>query len=274
MSNFDIRRFAKVARWQCGMSLKNVLSFAAGLSFGYLFPMFGWLYPYLKDAEALDEGRLLRSVELCTVVYLIVIIIAGTWIFADMGTKAQRIKVKMLPATDLEKYLVRWLGVTLGAMIMGVVSYCVADALRMLTCLVAGVDCLHCTIPDFIRLFFTTGDDTPVNQINSTAFNQGIYFLATGWVIWAQSLYVLGGTLLRRYQFVATTAVHIVLMLAISIIIADSPANVELAVRSCDNNTAFYAAGTLLMAVAVVNWWLSYRVFRRMQVVNNKWINL
>ena len=58
MSNFDIKRFAMAARWQCGMSLKNVLSFAAGLSFGYLFPMFGWLYPYLKDAEALDEGRL------------------------------------------------------------------------------------------------------------------------------------------------------------------------------------------------------------------------
>ena len=274
MSNFDIRRFAKTARWQCGMSLKSVLSFAAGLSFGYLFPMFGWLYPYLKGAEALDESRLMHSVELCTLVYLVVIIIAGTWIFADMGTKAQRIKVKMLPATDLEKYIVRWLGITLGAMVMGIVSYCVADALRMLTCLVAGVDCLQCTIPDFIRLLFTNGDDTPVNQINSAAFNQGIYFLATGWVMWAQSLYVLGGTLLRRYQFVTTTAVHIVLFLIMSIFISSSPVDVELTVRSSDNSTTFYAVGALLMAVAVANWWLSYRVFRRMQVVNNKWINL
>ncbi len=256
------------------MSLKSVLSFAAGLSFGYLFPMFGWLYPYLKGAKALDEGRLMHSVELCTVVYMVVIVIAGTWIFADMGTKAQRIKVKMLPATDLEKYIVRWLGVTLGTMVVGMVSYCVADALRMLTCLVAGVDCLQCTIPDFIRLLFTNGDDTPVNQINSAAFNQGIYFLATGWVMWAQSLYVLGGTLLRRYQFVTTTAVHIVLFLIMSIFISSSPVDVELTVRSSDNSTTFYAVGALLMAVAVANWWLSYRVFRRMQVVNNKWINL
>ena len=274
MSNFDIRRFAKTARWQCGMSLKSVLSFAAGLSFGYLFPMFVWLYPYLKGAKALDEGRLMHSVELCTVVYMVVIVIAGTWIFADMGTKAQRIKVKMLPATDLEKYLVRWLGVTLGTMVAGIAAYCVADALRMLTCLVAGVDCLQCTIPDFIRLLFTNGDDTPVNQINSAAFNQGIYFLATGWVMWAQSLYVLGGTLLRRYQFVTTTAVHIVLFLIMSIFISSSPVDVELTVRSSDNSTTFYAVGALLMAVAVANWWLSYRVFRRMQVVNNKWINL
>ena len=274
MSNFDIRRFAKTARWQCGMSLKSVLSFAAGLSFGYLFPMFGWLYPYLKGEKMIDEGRLLHTVELCTLVYLVVIIIAGTWIFADMKTKEQRIKVKMLPATDLEKYIVRWLGITLGAMVMGIVSYCVADALRMLTCLVAGVDCLQCTIPDFIRLLFTNGDDTPVNQINSAAFNQGIYFLATGWVMWAQSLYVLGGTLLRRYQFVAVTVVHIVLFIAFAAVISGARVDVEQAVTNIYNNTAFYALGTLFMAVAVANWWLSYRVFRRMQVVNNKWINL
>ena len=129
-----------VARWQCGMSLKSVLSFTAGMSFGYLFPMFGWLWPYLKGAEALDESRLMHSVELCTVVYLVVIVIAGTWIFSDMGTNAQRIKVKMLPATNLEKSLVRWLGVNLGTMVAGIASYFVAAVLRILTFLDAVVD--------------------------------------------------------------------------------------------------------------------------------------
>lgn len=274
MSNFDIRRFAKTARWQCGMSLKSVLSFAAGLSFGYLFPMFGWLYPYLKGAEALDEGRLMHSVELCTVVYMVVIVIAGTWIFADMGTKAQRIKVKMLPATNLEKYLVRWLGVTLGTMVVGMVSYCVADTLRILTCLVAGVDYIGCTIPDFLRLLFTDTEMGFTTASSVPAKAQGVYFLATGWLIWAQSLYVLGGTLLRRYQFAITSAVHIVLFIAFAAVISGASVNVETSVIDSSNNAAFYAVGTLLMAVAVANWCLSYRVFRRMQVVNNKWINL
>ena len=274
MSNFDIRRFAKVARWQCGMSLKSVLSFAAGLSFGYLFPMFGWLYPYLKGAKALDEGRLMHSVELCTVVYMVVVVIAGTWILADMKTKEQRIKVKMLPATDLEKYIVRWLGVTLGTMVVGMVSYCVADTLRILTCLVAGVDYIGCTIPDFLRLLFTDTEMGFTTASSVPAKVQGVYFLATGWLIWAQSLYVLGGTLLRRYQFAITSAVHIVLFIAFAAVISGARVDVEQAVTNIYNNTAFYALGTLFMAVAVANWWLSYRVFRRMQVVNNKWINL
>lgn len=274
MSNFDIKRFAMVARWQCGMSLKSVLSFTAGMSFGYLFPMFGWLWPYLKGAEAMGEGRLLRSVELCTVVYLVVFVIAGTWIFADMKTKEQRIKVKMLPATDLEKYLVRWLGVTLGTMIVGMVSYCVADTLRILTCLVAGVDYIGCTIPDFLRLLFTDTEMGFTTASTVPAKAQGVYFLATGWLIWAQSLYVLGGSLLRRYQFVAVTVVHIVLFIAFAAVISGASVNVETSVIDSSNNAAFYAVGTLLMAVAVANWCLSYRVFRRMQVVNNKWINL
>ena len=274
MSNFDIRRFAKTARWQCGMSLKSVLSFAAGLSFGYLFPMFGWLYPYLKGAKALDEGRLMHSVELCTVVYMVVIVIAGTWIFADMGTKAQRIKVKMLPATDLEKYIVRWLGVTLGTMVSGIAAYCVADVLRILTCLVADVDYIGCTIPDFLRLLFTDTEMGFTTASSVPAKVQGVYFLATGWLIWAQSLYVLGGTLLRRYQFAITSAVHIVLFIAFAAVISGASVNVETSVIDSSNNAAFYAVGTLFMAVAVANWWLSYRVFRRMQVVNNKWINL
>ena len=274
MSNFDIKRFAMVARWQCGMSLKSVLSFTAGMSFGYLFPMFGWLWPYLKGTEAMGESRLMHSVELCTVVYMVVIVIAGTWIFADMGTKAQRIKVKMLPATDLEKYLVRWLGVTLGTMVAGIAAYCVADVLRILTCLVAGVDYIGCTIPDFLRLLFTDTEIGLTTASTVPAKAHGVYFLATGWLIWAQSLYILGGTLLRRYQFVAVTVVHIVLFIAFAAVISGARVDVEQAVTNIYNNTAFYALGTLFMAVAVANWWLSYRVFRRMQVVNNKWINL
>ena len=30
----------------------------------------------------------------------------------------------------------------------------------------------------------------------------------------------------------------------------------------------------VLFALGVLDWWLSYKIFRRMQVVNNKWVNL
>ena len=49
MDNFDIKRFARTVRWMYRINVKNVLSFAAGLSFGYLFTFIGWLWPLLKS---------------------------------------------------------------------------------------------------------------------------------------------------------------------------------------------------------------------------------
>ena len=296
MSNFDIKRFAKVAQWQCRMSLKGVLSFTAGLSFGYLFPMLGWLYPALKGAEEADADRLVHAVELCTMVYMIVLIISGTWIFADMKTKEERIKVKMLPATDLEKFLVRWLGVTVGAMVMGVVAYCVADVLRMVTCMTLGFDSFGCTITDFLRMFFLNDDGGAIlresldyevetdyvllNDGDGTivsgcpVYAVGTIYALVGWVVWAQSFYVLGGTLLRRYQFVITTLVHILLFIALAAVVALMPVDADRMFADTGNDAALYTAGVVFIVVAVVNWWLSYRIFKRMQVINNKWINL
>lgn len=274
MTDFDIRRFARVARWQCRMSLKSALSFASGLSFGYLFPMLGWLYPALKGAKGATADRLIHSVEMCTLVYMIVLVIAGTWIFADMKTKEQRTAVKMLPATDLEKFIVRWLGITLGALVLGLAAYCVADVLRMVTCLVVGVDYVGCTIPDFLRMFFTNAEVGLITAGQRPEFISGVYFSAVSWCVWAQSLYVLGGTLLCRYRFAVTSAVHVVLFVAFAVVVSSASVDVEATAVNAGNNAAFYAVGTVLTAVAVVNWWLSYKIFRRMQVINNKWINL
>ena len=86
------------------MNFKGVLSFAAGLSIGYLGPYIGWIYPYLKGMPADGESRLIERIAFCVVIYFIVVIISGTWIFANMQTKAQRTTVKLLPATDLERH--------------------------------------------------------------------------------------------------------------------------------------------------------------------------
>lgn len=158
MSNFDIKRFTRVAQWTWRMNFKGVLSFAVGLSIGYLGPYIGWIYPYLKGMPADGEGRLVNSISMCTVIYLIVVIISGTWIFANMQTKAQRTTVKLLPATDLEKFLVNFLAVTLGAAVMAIVAFCIADIVRIVVCLIFGIDHVAIGLPYFLQMLFTDTD--------------------------------------------------------------------------------------------------------------------
>lgn len=274
MSNFDIKRFARVAQWQGRMSLKNALSYAAGMSFGFLCPFIGWIYPYQKGAEQGDMGRFVQTVSMCSLVYLIIFIISGTWIFADMKTKAARTTIKLLPATDLEKYIVRLLGVTIGPLVLGIVAFCMADIVRIVVCLITGVDYVAFGLPYFLQTTFTDTEIAGAIEFSSSGNPPAVNFTALGWCVWAQSLYVLGGTLLRRYQPVITSAVHVLLFIALSAIVAYCNGNVEAAVMDNGLAPAFYAAGAVLLGIAALNWWLSYRTFSRMQVINNKWINL
>lgn len=274
MSNFDIKRFARVAQWTWRMNFKGVLSFAAGLSIGYLGPYIGWIYPYLKGMPADGESRLIERIAFCVVIYLIVVIISGTWIFANMQTKAQRTTVKLLPATDIEKFLVNFLAVTLGAAVMAIVAFCIADIVRIVVCLIFGIDHVAIGLPYFIQMIFTDTDFAGSSVNAGRIFPTAVNFTALGWCLWAQSLYVLGGTVLRRYQFVITSAVHVLLFIAFAVVVSYGSGNVETTVMDEGLAPVFYAIGTVLAAIAVLNWWFSYRVFKRMQVINNKWINL
>lgn len=274
MSNFDIKRFTRVAQWTWRMNFKGVLSFAAGLSIGYLGPYIGWIYPYLKGMPANGEGRLIERIAFCVVIYLIVVIISGTWIFANMQTKAQHTTVKLLPATDLEKFLVNFLAVTLGAAVMGIVSFCIADIVRIVACLITGVDYVAFGLPYFLQMVFTNADITGNLTSAGSTYPTAVNFVAAGWCFWAQSLYILGGTALRRYQFAITSTVHAALFIAMTVVVAYGNGNIEATVMDEGLAPTFYTIGAVLFGIAVLNWWFSYRIFKRMQVINNKWINL
>ncbi len=274
MSNFDIKRFTRVAQWTWRMNFKGVLSFAAGLSIGYLGPYIGWIYPYLKGMPANGEGRLIERIAFCVVIYLIVVIISGTWIFANMQTKAQRTTVKLLPATDLEKFLVNFLAVTLGAAVMGIVSFCIADIVRIVACLITGVDYVAFGLPYFLQMVFTNADITGNLTSAGSTYPTAVNFVAAGWCFWAQSLYILGGTALRCYQFAITSTVHAALFIAMTVVVAYGNGNIEATVMDEGLAPTFYTIGAVLFGIAVLNWWFSYRIFKRMQVINNKWINL
>lgn len=274
MSNFNIKRFVKVAQWTLKMNFKGVLSYAAGLSFAYLFILFTWLFPILKGSKDVSAELLIHTVSICSITYLFIVIASGTWIFANMQTKAQRTTMKLLPATDLEKFLVNFLAVTLGAAVMAIVAFFVADILRILTCLVVGVDYVTFSLPYFLQMVFTNADITGNLTSAGSTYPTAVNFVATGWCFWAQSLYILGGTALRRYQFAITSTVHAALFIAMTVVVAYGNGNVEATVMDEGLAPTFYTIGAVLFGIAVLNWWFSYRIFKRMQVINNKWINL
>ena len=83
------------------------------------------------------------------------------------------------------------------------------------------------------------------------------------WIIWMHSVYTLGGTVFRKSAWIITS----LLLLVLGIILMWSKFEVSL-----------MADGVIIILIFLVfaglNYFMSYKIFCRMQLINNKWINL
>ena len=275
MKNFDMNRFGRTLRWSALMTKKEALTNLASMTFAFAVLAVVQVMSSRNVSDIVAENNFQSFTSFALFVFLIICSIGGCWIFSNMKTKEQRITFKMLPATDLEKFVVRALYATVVWWLMAFVAFCLADLFRMLVSLVAGVSIKGSAVPLFFSMI-SANTDVNINTLNSgdVAFAAAIYTMANAWAFWAHSLYILGGTLFRRRQFVLTTLAHSIIGLVFTpMLIHFVDSSDSLAFR--DSLVAIVWTAAAVFAVwGLLDWWLSYRIFRRMQVINNKWLNI
>lgn len=275
MKNFDINRFGSVLKWNALMTKKEILTNTASMTFAFVVLAVVQVMSSRNKSDMVVADNFNSFTSFALFVFLIICSIGGCWIFSNMKTKEQRITFKMLPATDLEKFVVRALYATVVWWLMAFVAFCLADLFRMLVSLVAGVSIKGSAVPLFFSMI-SANTDVNINTLNSgdVAFAAAIYTMANAWAFWAHSLYILGGTLFRRRQFVLTTLAHSIIGLVFTpMLIHFVDSSDSLALR--DSLVAIVWTAAAVFAVwGLLDWWLSYSIFRRMQVINNKWLNI
>lgn len=275
MKNFDMNRFGRTLKWSALMTRKEALTNLASMTFAFAVLAVVQVMSSRNVPDIVAEHNFQSFTSFALFVFLIICSIGGCWIFSNMKTKEQRITFKMLPATDLEKFVVRALYATVVWWLMAFVAFCLADLFRMLVSLVAGVSIKGSAVPLFFSMI-SANTDVNINTLNSgdVAFAAAIYTMANAWAFWAHSLYILGGTLFRRRQFVLTTLAHSIIGLVFTpMLIHFVDSSDSLALR--DSLVAIVWTAAAVFAVwGLLDWWLSYRIFRRMQVINNKWLNI
>lgn len=275
MKNFDMNRFGRTLKWSALMTKKEALTNLASMTFAFAVLAVVQVMSSRNVPDMVVADNFNNFTSFALFVFLIICFIGGCWIFSNMKTKEQRITFKMLPATDLEKFVVRALYATVVWWLMAFVAFCLADLFRMLVSLVAGVSIKGSAVPLFFSMI-SANTDVNINTLNSgdVAFAAAIYTMANAWAFWAHSLYILGGTLFRRRQFVLTTLAHSIIGLVFTpMLIHFVDSSDSLALR--DSLVAIVWTAAAVFAVwGLLDWWLSYRIFRRMQVINNKWLNI
>ena len=263
MIQFDIKRFGHVALW----SLRNDKRYYVK-SFLQIFVVtlliFLFFTMMVKMNGRYDSGY--RACVVAMVMMLCVTITMGpAWMFYSMDGKHDMQSLMMLPASNFEKYLMRYSSFLILLPIY-VVGPLLADLIQYLIHLMAGHDYGRFVVAELIDLI-----SKGISHYHGS-FGRLVGTMIV-FIIWLQSLYAVGATLIRsrKFNWIVTTVFLILLgMLVIKL----NDGFLEVVSLNEYSTTLDYVVGLgIYLALAAINYWLSYRFFCRAQVIN-RFVNL
>ena len=196
-TTFDINRFYNLMRYEVLSESKNFLRGLLGLTMGLTF-YFCLIFYAVKDSTSPEKFKTiyLQCENASYFAFFCVMFVAGCMIFKNMLTKQQRISFMALPASNLEKFIARFLWTNVGYLLMVILSTIFADILLALFSLCLG-EGVHGSVVFAIceRLF----DGHGCMRISGNRL-PGFYFYLwmTTVVFFFQSSWTFIGTLFRK----------------------------------------------------------------------------
>lgn len=274
MKTFDFNRFVKLLKWTFYYNLPFLTKIASFFFVIFLVDFFLEVIPFLPFQSDSLQNELSNKADFVIGCFFTFMIFMQSSILNNVRNKQQTIDFLTLPASNFEKFISRIMFVTLyytGAFVVGLLA---ADVLQWLFSLLffpfdqTGFVITH--IQFFSNL--TIGD----SFIESTDLLSWLlgFMLFLG-VIYIHSVYILGGTFFRKQAWVLTSITMFFLTIFIASILDKSDFNINLADMSSSGLEIIVSIfDVIIVGLIAFNYWLAYRIFTHIQVINNKWFNL
>lgn len=186
--------------------------------------------------------------------------LSASFIMEPMSSKTGRIYALMLPATSFEKYFVRWFIYTIGYLVVYYLLFLLVDVMRV---------CVFSVIyPEIDIITFLN----PYAEIVALRRDAPLGFIVSLYLL-LQSIFVLGSSLWPKNAFLKTFTAYTILGMAFSAFFVgimnlfDRPGNSYIMPELSDD-TLFLIATCGVMMVTLFFWWLAYKRFKEMEVVN------
>lgn len=271
-NNFQFSRLLMVMRWDVFTNLKTYLNMTLGMTFALLPFLIMQLYQLSKQYQLFPDAIDLSYWGMSQYILFISSIamyMMATQIFMVMKTNGQREQFLMLPASNLEKYISRFLFSTLGAAVAMITAIVVSDLVQLIFSFVLLPGHHQSVCLSTMALLWKIWT-TFIESIDSTgALLLSLLIVTCGVLV--HSFFILCGTLFRKHTIVVSGILFIVMTYLVIYVIESVPDTITTCLMHGDNSWLFSIAELLL---AGFQYWLSYKVFTRMQVICNKWINL
>ena len=273
-NNFQFSRLLMVMRWDMFTNLKSYLNMMLGMTFALLPFFIMQLYQLSKQyqlfPDTIDLSYLGMS-QYVLMIFSIAMYMMATQIFMVMKTTGQREQFLMLPASNLEKYISRFLFSTLGAAVAMITAIVVSDLVQLIFSFVL-LPGHHQSVCLSIMALLWKIWTTFIESIDSAgALMLSLLIMTCGVLV--HSFFILCGTLFRKHTIVVSGILFIVMIYLVIYVIESVPGTITTCLMHGDNSWIFCLLIAELL-LAGFQYWLSCKVFTRMQVICNRWINL
>ena len=296
MNSFSFNRFGKMLRWVLSVNKRRILYAIAGSIVGVFVGEM-----ILLRMSSLDSPftMLNQYGDVGAAVFAVTSLILVSTIVSGVNEKRKRESFLMLPASNLEKFLSLLVYSSVICIACAFLAIVLGDSLRMLAYWAVDYKGLpyadgtyntsvtndltgetlywwSSSIPmliDNLTPTITTYDKVPTDlMIVQTSFIIGLILLI-------HSTYTLGGTLLRKYSFVGTSAFMIVidtliikLIMALGLTMFHSQWDNGV-LQSYEIGWLAWVLDILLPILSIVNYWASFHIFKHFELISNKWTN-
>lgn len=285
---FDLHRFGMVLRWDLLTNWKSYFYSIAGLAIGIIMLSISMLYSfphsYFIVERDLNYYYECRMTGFLAAIFILFIFISACNIFSNMKTKLQRESFMMLPANNLEKYAARFLMMSVGSILIMVIATLIGDFVQFILSFFMTPG-YHASIigSSLSQIYKAATDATCNNPISILAWQYKIDAALLGWsfLIMIYSFCLLGGTFFRKQPIILTAVSGIIIFMIIGYCgseLEEWGAFDFFKHLNYDNpGTSLCIAifrSVIFLALAASSLWASYKIFTRMQVICNKWINI
>lgn len=270
MKNFNTTRFINLLLWQFAWSKKKLLYMVAGCAAAIIIPA---LLSISLTRSAYDADVMEGFICVFAFVYLMT---SGALIVSNIGNKRQRIALFSLPATKLEKFLARYIHLVVIIPLAALLGIIAGDAIQALFSLIVAGNCDSV----FISLFQDHG-----SIVSSGGYSGAVAVLL---LLLGHSFMLLCGTIFRRHAWIKTMIAQGVVATIVSTVIAIIGLTAAMSLDKIfgpdQYNVVFVGDGyqiaaqilflAFLVAGIIASYWGAFRIYSRMQAVNNQWHNL
>lgn len=286
-TTFSMTRVQHIMRRDLIENWKSNLYGLLGIFAACFFPMLGFLwsaerwteegYPEVYSFERFC-GNMLGIIGM---VVSVAMIYYASRIMKCMDNKEKRISYLLLPATELEKFFSRALFVTVGTALMILVALLALELTHYLLLPLFDLPAVY-SQPMLVEVFSMRWAHASVDATGEPVYSWWLMQLLV-WIfcLWNHSLFILGGSFWYKHPFLKTIGACLAVTILGGILFANL-AEGGFLVRFSDWMQEHYqdtpqTVNGLLTIISVVfllftvfNWWLSYRLFTRSEVVKRK----